>query len=48
MNENDIMMMKVLRQVKDKYYPNKPTYFDADLEMLEKRYKEENNVKTTR
>ena len=33
MEEN---MKIVLRQIKDKYYPNQKTYFDDVLEQLEK------------
>ncbi len=37
----DITLMKVLKRIKDKYYPNSKTYFDENLKKLEEEYKSE-------
>ena len=34
----NITLMKVLRKVKDTYYPNQDTYFDENLRLLEEKY----------
>lgn len=40
----DKLLLKVLRNVKDKYYKDEPTYFDYDLERLEKEYGKDETI----
>lgn len=41
MRSEEETLLKVLQNIKDKYYPKSETYFDKDLEQLKNKAEEE-------